>query len=935
MDYKATLNLPRTDFPMKANLSQREPEMLSDWEKAGIYQLIRDSSQGRPVYILHDGPPYANGNIHLGTALNKIIKDMVVKAKNMAGHDSIYVPGWDCHGLPIEHQVDKELGDKKASLTQAEKRRYCRAYAERFVSIQREQFKRLGVFGQWDEPYLTMAYEYEAATIEEFGKLLMSGDVYKGKKPVFWCASCRTALAEAEVEYADHKTPSIWVKFPVTAGLKAPVPAGVDEQVSVVIWTTTPWTIPANLAIALHPDFTYQAVRVGGEVLILAKHLLGVCLAAWGYRQQDVEVISEFPGRLMEKVECRHPLFDRGSIVIMAPFVNLDAGTGCVHIAPGHGQEDYEIGTKYGLDNYAPVDDLGRFTDEVADFAGQYVFDANGGIIEKLQAVGALLGRSDMTHSYPHCWRCKSPIIFRSTEQWFISMDKNDLRRKTLQAINSVEWIPGWGKERIFGMIDKRPDWCISRQRSWGEPIVMFYCDRCHKEVMSAEIMARVVKIVAAAGADAWFEQDAQDLLPPNTSCPSCQGQSFSKDMNILDVWFDSGVSHAAVLERRGGLRSPADMYLEGSDQHRGWFHSSLLESVGTRGRAPYRSVLTHGFVVDGEGKKMSKSSGNVIDPEEIISQYGAEILRLWVASEDYTDDIRISKEILNRLVEAYRRIRNTGRFILGNLYDFNAGTHLVPVGEMEEIDRWAMHRLQDVIQRVRDAYDQYQFHVVYHTIHNFCAVDLSALYLDILKDRLYTSKSDSRERRSAQSAIYTILENITRLLAPVMTFTMEEIWKTLPASQDRPSSVHLSSLPQVDPLLQDSQLAERWKLLFKARSEISKAIEMARKEKIIGHSLDAHVAVALPAELREKLGDCAATLRTILIVSRLELLPAAELDKMENLFVGSDLEGLRVKVRKASGKKCERCWMYSDVTTSADAGLPIICPRCHDVVTA
>ncbi len=935
MDYKATLNLPQTGFPMKANLSQREPEMLNDWENNDIYRQIRNNSQGRPVYILHDGPPYANGNIHLGTALNKIIKDMVVKAKNMSGYDSIYVPGWDCHGLPIEHQVDKELGDRKALLSQADKRRYCRAYAEKFVSIQREQFKRLGVFGDWGQPYLTMSYDYEAATIEEFGKLVMSGDVYKGKKPVYWCASCRTALAEAEVEYADHQTPSIWVKFPVASGLPAMVGAYAQEKVSFVIWTTTPWTIPANLAIALHPDFTYTAVRVGGEVLILAQDLLEACLAAWGYRQQDAEIISEFPGRVMEGVECRHPLFKRASILILAPFVTLDAGTGCVHIAPGHGQEDYEIGMKYGLDNYAPVDDRGCFTDEVADFAGQYVFDANGGIIDKLRAVGALLGHSNMTHSYPHCWRCKSPIIFRSTEQWFISMDKNALRDKALQAINSVKWIPGWGKDRIYGMIEKRPDWCISRQRSWGVPIVMFYCDLCHKEVMSEEIMAQVVKIVAAYGADAWFERDARDLLPRGASCPSCQGQNLSKDMNILDVWFDSGVSHAAVLEKRAGLRSPADMYLEGSDQHRGWFHSSLLESVGTRGRAPYQAVLTHGFVVDGEGKKMSKSAGNVIEPEEIISQYGAEILRLWVASEDYTDDIRISNEILNRLVEAYRRIRNTGRFILGNLYDFDVEKHLVPVGEMEEIDRWAMHRMQDVIQRVREAYDQYQFHVVYHTIHNFCAVDLSSLYLDILKDRLYTSKSASRERRSAQSAIYTILENIVRLLAPIMTFTMEEIWKALPASPGRPSSVHLSSLPLVDPHLQDGQLAGRWRLLFKIRSEISKAIEIARKEKIIGHSLDAQVAVSLPKELSEALGDCAATLRTILIVSRLEVLPATDLDKMRNLFVSSELEGVRVKVGKASGKKCERCWVYSDVITAADAGYPNICPRCQTAVAA
>ncbi len=932
MDYKTTLNLPKTDFPMKANLFQREPELLKEWEQVNIYEQIRSNSLGRPRYILHDGPPYANGNIHLGTALNKIIKDMAIKARNMAGCDSIYVPGWDCHGLPIEHQVDKELGDRKNQLTQVERRRYCRAYAEKFVSLQREQFKRLGVFAKWEDPYLTMSYDYEATTIEEFGKLLMSGDVYKGKKPVYWCASCKTALAEAEVEYADHNTPSIYVKFPVVSGLSALGGGLAEEKVSVVIWTTTPWTIPANLAIAFHPDFTYLALRLKDEVLILAKDLLKDCLAAWGYKETDGEVIREFPGRMVEGIKCAHPLFDRTSLLILAPFVTLEAGTGCVHIAPGHGQDDYEIGVKYGLDNYAPVDEQGRFTEEVRGFAGQFVFDANEGIIDKLREVGALPGYREMVHSYPHCWRCKKPIIFRSTEQWFISMEKNGLREKALRSINSVQWIPAWGRDRIYGMIEKRPDWCISRQRSWGVPIVMFYCRKCHAEVMSGEIMARVVEIVKAEGADAWFEREAFDLLPPGVTCPSCGAGEFSKEMNILDVWFDSGVSHAAVLEKREGLRSPADMYLEGSDQHRGWFHSSLLESVGTRGRAPYKSVLTHGFVVDGGGKKMSKSSGNVIEPEQIITSHGAEILRLWVAAEDYTDDIRISKEILNRLVEGYRRIRNTGRFILGNLYDFEVETKAVPAGEMEEIDRWALHRLQEVIRRVREAYDQYQFHVVYHTIHNFCSVDLSALYLDILKDRLYTSKAESRERRSAQSAMYLILENITRLLAPVMTFTMEDIWRALPPVQGRPSSVHLASLPEVDPLLQDAPLAERWKNLLNVRGEISKAIEGARKEKLIGHSLDARVLVSLPEELRLLPGDTADILRTILIVSQVELVPA---EVLSEAFASAEIKGLRVGVLKASGTKCPRCWIYSDEISPAEAEYPDICPRCYRVVAA
>ncbi|MDD5713132.1 MAG: isoleucine--tRNA ligase, partial [Smithellaceae bacterium] len=645
MDYKESLNLPKTDFPMKANLAQKEPELLAFWEKIAIYKKIRQVLKGKTLYILHDGPPYANGNIHLGTALNKIIKDMVIKSKNMTGYDSVYVPGWDCHGLPIEHQVDKELGDKRHEMSQTEKRRVCRSYAERYVGIQREQFKRLGVFGEWETPYLTMSYDYEAATVEELGKLVLSGDVYKGKKPVYWCASCKTALAEAEVEYADHITPSIYVKFAVVSDIAAVRPKLAGQHVSVVIWTTTPWTIPANLAIAFHEAFIYVAVKVEGDVLILAKDLLDYCLDAFGYKGKPYEILDEFPGRVMEGVRCKHPLVDRESLCILAPFVTLEAGTGCVHIAPGHGQEDYEIGMKYGLDNYAPVDEDGRFTADVKDFAGQFVFDANVNVNKKLRELGALLGEVEIQHSYPHCWRCKNPIIFRSTEQWFISMEKNDLRKKALDAIDTVKWIPSWGRDRIYGMIENRPDWCISRQRLWGVPITMFYCDACRQEFMTKDVMDHVVALVKQYGADVWFEREAKDLMPADTVCPNCGAGKFTKETNILDVWFDSGVSHAAVLEKWPQLQSPADMYLEGSDQHRGWFHSSLLESVGTRGRAPYRNVLTHGFVVDGEGKKMSKSVGNVVDSQEIIDQHGAEILRLWVAAEDYTEDIRISEE--------------------------------------------------------------------------------------------------------------------------------------------------------------------------------------------------------------------------------------------------------------------------------------------------
>jgi len=922
MDYKDTLNLPKTDFPMKANLSRKEPELLKMWEYMNIYDKIRQALKGRKTYILHDGPPYANGNIHLGTALNKVIKDMVIKSKNMSGFDSIYVPGWDCHGLPIEHQVEKELGNRKHEMSHADIRRFCRAFANKYVSIQREQFKRLGVFGEWDNPYLTMSYDYEAATVEEFGKLYFNGDVYKGKKPVYWCASCKTALAEAEVEYSDHRTPSIYVKFRMISDISTLRPKLTGQIVSMVIWTTTPWTIPPNQAIAVHKDFIYVAVKVDGETLILAKDLLDYCMDAFGYK--SYKVLDEFSGSVLEGLKCRHPLYERESLIILAPFVTLDAGTGCVHIAPGHGQEDYEIGMKYCLDNYAPVDDDGRYTSDVKYFAGQFVFDANDAVIKKLDEVGALLGHIDIEHSYPHCWRCKNPIIFRSTEQWFISMEKNNLRQKTLGAIDKVQWLPAWGRDRISGMIKARPDWCISRQRLWGVPITMFSCDHCKSDLMTEEIMRHVLKLVKEFGADVWFERDAKDLLPAGTLCPSCQGDKLTKETDILDVWFDSGVSHAAVLERRPNLSSPADMYLEGSDQHRGWFHSSLLESVGTRGRAPYRTVLTHGFVVDGEGKKMSKSMGNVIDPEEIIDKHGAEILRLWVAAEDYTQDIRISDEILARLVEAYRRIRNTSRFILGNLYDFDP-RNMVSYLDMEEIDRWVLHKLQEIIQRVREAYNQYQFHLAFFTLHNFCTVDLSALYLDVLKDRLYTSKAESRQRRSAQSAMYIILDAMTRLLAPILSFTAEEIWLSLPSYDGKEPCVHVTQFPEVNPKYLDTNLAQNWNTMITLRGEISRAIEIARKNKVVGHSLDARVDISPPGDLRSFLEVHLEDLKTLLILSQINI---AEEGDIKDPYISTEYAGLTISVTKARGKKCDRCWVYSE-TVGANREHPAICDRC------
>jgi isoleucyl-tRNA synthetase len=925
MDYKNSLNLPKTDFPMKANLAQREPEMLARWESMRIYDRIRETSRGREPYILHDGPPYANGSIHLGTALNKIIKDILIKARNMTGRDSVYVPGWDCHGLPIEHQVDKELGAKKDGISQTDKRRLCRGYAEKFVGIQREQFKRLGVFGEWENPYLTMTYDYEATTVAEFGRLYLNGSVYKGKKPVYWCASCKTALAEAEVEYQDHRTPSIYVKFGLVSDIAARLPALAGQKVAVVIWTTTPWTIPANLAIALHEEFLYAAVRVGGEVLILAKDLLDYGLDAFGYRNEPHEILAEFPGALLEGLRCRHPLVERESQLILAPFVTLEAGTGCVHIAPGHGQEDYEIGMKYGLDNYAPVDDDGRFTRDVAEFAGQFVFAANPAINAALKARGALLGEVEIQHTYPHCWRCKQPIIFRSTEQWFISMAQNDLRKKALAAIDQVTWIPAWGRDRIYGMVENRPDWCISRQRLWGVPITMFYCKGCEKELMTREILDHVVALVRRYGADVWFERPVEDLMPPGSRCPDCGGTEFRKETNILDVWFDSGVSHAAVLEQRPNLHSPCDMYLEGNDQHRGWFHSSLLECVGTRGRAPYRNVLTHGFVVDGEGKKMSKSVGNVIDSQTIIDAYGAEILRLWVAAEDYTEDIRISEEILKRLVEAYRRIRNTSRFILGNLYDFDPDRDAVPYAGMAEMDRWILHRLQEVVRRVRDAYDQYQFHVVYYTLYNFCTVDLSSLYLDVLKDRIYTAKAASAARRSGQTAMLAILETMMQLLAPILTFTAEEVWQALPARAGKAESIHLTQFPEFNAAWFQPELAEAWKTLIAVKGEVARALETARQDKTLGHSLDAAVRIAAPEKLRPLLAAHREDLRGLLIVSSLGVVDAEEI---ANPYRSVEIPGLLVGVTRAKGAKCPRCWIYSE-DAGKDPDHPLLCERC------
>ena len=921
MDYKATLNLPKTTFPMKADLTGREPEMLRSWEEGRIYQKLRELRAGREMWILHDGPPYANGHIHIGHALNKILKDFVVKSRSMMGYNAVFVPGWDCHGLPIEHQVDKELGEGKRTVGVVEKRRLCREYAARFIDVQREEFRRLGVLGDWEHPYTTMDHRYEAVILRELAKFVGAGSIYRGLKPVHWCATCRTALAEAEVEYEDHRSPSIYVKFPVKDA-KGKFAIDPSQGTHFVIWTTTPWTLPANQAIALHPRLSYRLVKTPAGDLILAQELIDACMKVFNYGKGDYQVTrGAWAGAELEGVICQHPWMEREVPVVLGEYVHTEQGTGCVHTAPGHGTEDYETGLRYGLKVENPVDDEGRFLPTLPLFGGMRVWDANPKIVAELRRRGNLLAEGIVDHTYPHCWRCKNPTIFRATEQWFISMEKNGLRQRGLEEIRKVKWIPPWGEERIYNMILTRPDWVISRQRAWGVPIAVFYCQACQYVLAEQHLMERVADLMEREGADVWFLKSPQELLPPGTRCPHCGGTQFSKEDDILDVWFDSGVSQAAVLETRPDQHWPAEMYLEGSDQHRGWFHSSLLAAVGTRGRAPYKEVLTHGFVVDGEGRKMSKSLGNVIAPQEVMSSYGAEILRLWVAAEDYRDDVRLSTEILTRLVEGYRRIRNTCRYLLGNLYDFDPRQHLVPREALLEIDRFILHRLQKVAGRLLRAYEKYEFHILFHALHNFCAVDLSAFYLDVLKDRVYTSAATSPERRAAQTAMFLLLEGITRLMAPVLSFTADEVWSYLPRRGDEGESVHLAEFPRVDATVLDEALGERWERLLGVRDEVLKVLEAARQRKLIGNALEAKVEILAGHALLPFLRGYAKDLPTIFIVSAVDLKPAP---------AGSP--ELSVVVHRAPGKKCERCWVYRE-SVGQSAEYPTVCDRCVAVL--
>ena len=921
MDYKDTLNLPKTDFPMRASLAKREPEMLERWAEIGLYEKIRARSKGRPQWVLHDGPPYANGHIHLGTALNKILKDIIVKSREMMGFDSPYVPGWDCHGLPIEHQVDLQLGEKKNEISQGDMRRLCRKYAEKFIDIQREEFKRLGVLGEWENPYLTMNPAFEAVIAREMGKFALNGGLFKSFKPIYWCSSCGTALAEAEVEYEQHTSPSIYVKFPLIDPPEKVDPSLSGEKVYFVIWTTTPWTIPANLGIALNPELEYVAVKAGGEVYILAKGLLVDCMLNFGFENKDdYQVLATPDPKHLEGLKCRHPLYDRESLVVLAPYVTLEQGTGLVHTAPGHGREDYDTGLAYGLKAYSPVDDHGCFTPEVEFFSGMFVFDANPVINKKLAEVGALMFEHKIDHQYPHCWRCKQPVIYRSTPQWFISMENTGLRQKALEEIDKVTWIPKWGRDRIHQMIENRPDWCVSRQRAWGVPITVFYCQDCGEWVYNQEIMDHLYTLFCDKGTDAWFDLTEKELLPAGVTCAKCGGGDFKKETDILDVWFDSGCSYVGTLEARDYLPDVAAMYLEGSDQHRGWFHSSLLASVGTRSRAPYKNVLTHGYVVDGDGYKMSKSRGNVVAPQDIIDKYGADILRLWVSSENYQDDIRISDKILDMLAKAYFNVRNACRYILGNLKDFDPDRDSVALAEMHEIDRLTLHRLQGLIRRVHRAYEEYEFYSIYHALNNF-TVDLSAFYHDVLKDRLYTSPADSLARRSAQTAMFNVLESMVRLMAPILSFTAEEVWGYLPRFAGKVDSVHLADLPEADEAMVDDDLAQNWDRLLEVRSLVTGQLELARKEKTIGHPLDALVTLTAGSELYDFLAKYDNDLREIFIVSGVKL-------------VQGDVDELQVTVTAASSLKCPRCWVRDEtVPAGPDGQADGVCQRCRQAL--
>lgn len=918
-DYNKTLNLPKTDFPMRAGLPKSEPERLKHWQDIGVYEKLMEHNEGKPLYVLHDGPPYANGDIHLGHALNKVLKDMIVRYKNMTGFQAPYVPGWDTHGLPTELKARKKAGvGNSTSISEVELRKICRDFALSYIDDQRDQFKRLGGIGEWDNPYITLQHAYEAKQIRIFSEMACKGYIYRGLKPVYWCPDCETALAEAEIEYAEDPCHSIYVKFRVTDDQGKLAAMGADlKNTYFVIWTTTTWTLPANVAICVGPRFNYSLIKCEGEYYVMAEELYVSAMEAAG--KENYEVIGTIKGAELEYMKTAHPFLDRTSLVIVGNHVTLESGTGCVHTAPGHGVDDYEVCRNYPeLPMVVPVDAHGRLTEEAGQFAGLLTEDANKPIAQYLDETGALFALQKIIHQYPHCWRCKKPVLFRATKQWFCSV--NDFKDEAVEAIKKIEWLPGWGEDRITSMVRERKDWCISRQRKWGVPIPIFFCKKCGEPIIDKKAMEAVADLFEQEGSDVWYAKDANEMIPADIACPKCGGKDFDKEKDIMDVWFDSGVSHAAVCEARPYLKWPADLYLEGADQYRGWFQSSLLTAIATKGEAPYKTVVTHGWVVDGKGEKMSKSMGNGLMPKVIFNQYGADILRLWVASSDYHSNVRISEDILKQLSEAYRKIRNTTRYILGNLYDFNPDTDCVPQDKLLPLDKWALCKLDDLNRKVRDGYDHFDFHQVYAAIHNFCVVDMSNFYFDVLKDRLYTEKQDSELRRAAQTTIYTILDAMTRMIAPILVYTADEIWQYMPHhSGANAENVMFNDMPDLTGVQPDPNFISMWDRIHETRDTVKKAIEVEVKAKTIRSSLEAKITLKCSGEQYDFLKDAEKELAASFIVSQVEI-------------VDQPTDTLEVAVSAAEGEKCERCWIYSN-TVGQNPAHPTLCARCASVL--
>lgn len=919
MDYRETINLPRTDFPMKANLPLREPEFQKKWEEMHLYEKILELRKGRPVFVLHDGPPYSNGDIHMGHALNKILKDFIVRYKMLRGFYAPFVPGWDNHGLPIEKEVQEMILKEKINPTITFIRQQCRDFAKHFTEVQKKQFKRLGIIADWNNPYLTMDKEYEADLVRIFGELYFKGYIYRTLKPILWCPRCQTALAEAEIEYHEKKSPSIWVAFPLKDG------KGKLRDTYAIIWTTTPWTLPGNVAIMIHPDFPYVVVEVKGKKFLIAKDTLERVQKELGW--DKVEIKQEFKGRSLEGVVFSHPFIERDSPLVLSEFVTSEQGSGLVHSAPGHGEEDYIVGRAYNLPILSPVNAEGKFTEEAGEFAGLYVMgEGNSAVVSVLKEKGLLLKYGEITHEYPHCWRCKNPLIFRATVQWFMNIDHQGHREKCLREIENTQWIPPQMINRIYNMVKSRPDWCLSRQRAWGVGIPAFYCENCEEVVITPEIVDRVYNLIREKGSDAWFELPSEEILPPYFTCPNCGGSSFRKEKDILDVWFDSGSSHICVLDRREGLKWPADIYLEGADQHRGWFNSSLMIGVAIKGKAPYKTVITNGWVLDAEGHPMHKSLGNVISPLEVVERFGADVLRLWISSLNCTEDVHMSFEIVGQVAESYRKIRNTLRFLLGNLYDFDPVSAL-PQTMLFSLDRFMLSKLQRFVKSVTDAYESFQFHKAYHTLLDFCVNWLSALYLDILKDRLYVYPSGSRERLSAQTVLFHIAKVLAIILAPIIPHTAEEIFQHLPQWEGKPESVHLSDWPEANEEFIEEELEAKWEKIWEIRRKVYKQIEEERSKGLLANPLEANVDVYLPPQYLEALSCLDTPLSDILITS------SASFSSLEDAPEESkSIEDIKVVVSKAKGQKCARCWQIKE-SVGQNEEYPELCERCVSIL--